>query len=227
MKYRFPVHILLLLSFSTIIYSQAPAKQHSQIRVGIGGGIYLQTISGSDYWGESLDNRVTPGYRVGANVIIPILPDLFLNPGINLMSRGAKQDIISDNIVKKVNIMYLEVPLDILFRPQAGNGHLLLGAGPYAALGLAGNETTKSGSSTTRLKVRFLADASGEPTTFVYYRAIDAGIDLQFGYEFYSNILIMLNGQIGILRINSDYGLPNDRTSKKNLGFGISAGYRF
>jgi hypothetical protein len=167
------------------------------------------------------------GYVGGLNIIIPFKPDLFLQPGIMIMNKGAKQDIISDNIVKKVDLLYLVIPLDILFRPQAGNGHLLLGAGPYAALGLAGNETTKSGSVSTELKVRFLADASGEPTTFVYYKAIDAGLDLLFGYEFYSNIYCRLNSQIGFLRINSDYSLPNDRTSKKNLGFGISAGYRF
>ncbi|HOW10450.1 MAG TPA: outer membrane beta-barrel protein [Bacteroidales bacterium] len=224
MKY---IAILIMMVVCQPVSAQEPVNQPWRIGFGIEGGISLQTLSGNDYWGEALGNRVVAGYAGGVNIVIPVLPDLFLQPGIMIISKGAKQDIISDNIVKKVNLLYLAVPLDILFRPRAGNGHLLMGAGPYAALGLAGNETTRSGSASTKLKARFLADASGEPTTYVYYKAIDAGIDLLFGYEFYSNIYCRLNSQIGFLKINSDYGLPNDRTSKKNLGFGLSAGYRF
>ena len=227
MKYRLFIQSLILMMILPLVSAQEPAKQPFRISFGIEGGINLQTLTGNDYWGEALDNRVVAGYDVGVNIIIPVLPDLFLQPGIMIIKKGAKQDIISDNIVKKVNLLYLAVPLDILFRPQAGNGHLLLGAGPFAALGLTGKETTKSGPASTELKVRFLADASGEPTTYVYYKAIDAGLDLLFGYEFYSNIYFRLNSQIGLFKINSDYGLPNDRTSKKNLGFGISTGYRF
>ncbi len=223
MKSRLSVLFLIILMVNTMAFSQVQVKEHSKIRFGVEGCLTLQTIAGKDYWGETLGNRVTAGYGGGVNVIIPVLPDLFLQPGIMLISKGAKQDIISDNIVKKVNLIYLGIPLDILFRPQAGNGHLLIGGGPYAAWGLAGSETTLS----TKLKVRFLTDASGEPTTYVYYKALDAGLDILFGYEFYRNIYCTLNGQVGMLKINSDYGLPNDRTSKKNLGFGISAGYRF
>jgi hypothetical protein len=75
--------------------------------------------------------------------------------------------------------------------------------------------------------VKYLADASEEPTTYVYYRGLDAGANIFFGYEFYNGILLQLNGQMGLLKVNSDYGLPNDKTSKKNMGFGLSVGYRF
>jgi len=227
MKYRLTALIIFFLVICPQLFSQAPVKPNSLTLFGIEGGMYLQTLTGKDYWGEALDNRVMEGYGGGIIIAIPVLPNLFLQPGIMIMKKGAKQDIISDNIVKKVHLLYLEVPLDILFRPQAGNGHLLLGAGPYGALGMTGSEITRSGSVTTELKVKFLPDASGEPTTYVYYKTFDAGLDLFFGYEFYSNIYCRLNSQIGFRKINSDYGLPNDRTSKKNLEFGISAGYRF
>ncbi|MBK7478282.1 MAG: hypothetical protein IPI69_00155 [Bacteroidales bacterium] len=47
------------------------------------------------------------------------------------------------------------------------------------------------------------------------------------GYEMYNGLFAHLNGQLGLMKLNPDYSLPNDQTSKKNLGFGLSAGFRF
>jgi hypothetical protein len=43
----------------------------------------------------------------------------------------------------------------------------------------------------------------------------------------YNGLFAHFNGQMGLLNLNSDYGLPNDQTAKKNLGFSLSAGFRF
>jgi hypothetical protein len=227
MKIKLSVFLLFSLFIWSGSVAQIPAKQKPGIRFALQAGTGFQTLTGKDYWGEDLNNKSAISYGGGMNVILPLLPDLFVQPGLQIMAKGAKQDIISDDIVKKVRLNYLELPVNILYRPQAGNGHLLVGAGVYAAIGISGTEKTRSENSTTSLKVKFISDASQEPTEFVYYKALDSGVNLLLGYEFYSNIFCQLNGQMGILKINSDYGLPNDRTSKKNLGFGLSAGYRF
>ncbi len=36
-----------------------------------------------------------------------------------------------------------------------------------------------------------------------------------------------MNTQMGLYKINPDFELSDDKTSKKNIGFGLSAGYRF
>ena len=227
MKIKLSVLILSSFFIWSVSAAQIPVKQKPAIRFAVQAATGFQTLTGTDYWGENLNNKSTLSYGGGINVILPLLPDLYIQPGLQIMAKGAKQDIISDDIVKKVRLNYLEMPVNMLYRPQAGNGHLLVGAGAYAAIGISGTEKTRSDNSTTSLKVKFLSDASQEPTEFVYYKAFDSGVNLLLGYEFYSNIFCQLNGQMGILKINSDYGLPNDRTSKKNLGFGLSAGYRF
>ena len=60
-----------------------------------------------------------------------------------------------------------------------------------------------------------------------YYRGLDAGAGALIGYEMYNGLFAHLNGQLGLMKLNPDYSLPNDQTSKKNLGFSLSAGFRF
>ena len=203
------------------------AKADAGVSFGVQAGLGVQTFIGENYWGDNLDNKLIPGFHAGANVIIPVIGDLWIQPGVNLSIKGSKQHIVIDDISKTTNLGYVEVPLLVLYRPQMGDGHILLGAGPYGAYGLMGNERTKIGSVTTELKVRFRDDAAGAPASYVYYRGIDAGAAALIGYELYNGFFAHLNGQIGLLKLNSDYGLPNDQTAKKNLGFSLSAGFRF
>ena len=219
-----------VLIFAVIVpqtFAQKKNKIDTGIHFGILGGGGMQTIAGKDYWGERLENKLKPGFHAGGNVMLSIFPDFWFQPGILFSVKGARQDIITDDITKTVNLSYIEVPLYLLYRPQLGDGHLLFGLGPYGGYGVYGRERIKSGTITTELIVKFLADASEQPTTYVYYRGLDAGVNALAGYEFYNGIFLQMNGQIGLLKVNSDYGLPNDKTSKKNLGFGLSVGYRF
>jgi hypothetical protein len=227
MKTKLFSFLLIVLLFFPQANAQKRRKADTGVHIGILGGCSLQTFIGKDYWGEKLDNKFVPGFHGGGNVILHIGPDLYLQPGLLFTIKGAKQNIITDNIAKTVSLSYVEVPLNVLFRPQLGDGHILLGLGPYAAYGIKGNERTKSGTITIEIPVKYLADAAEEPTTYVYYRGPDAGANIFIGYEFYNQIFCQLNAQMGFLKINSDYGLPNDNTLKKNLGFGLSAGYRF
>ncbi len=227
MKTKFVAFFLVLLVLVPQVYAQKKRKVDTGIHFGILGGLNLQTIIGKDYWGEKLDNNLFPGLHAGGNVILSFGPDLYIQPGLILTVKGAKQDIITDNITKTTRLSYVEVPLNILFRPQLGNGHILLGLGPYAAYGVVGKERTKSGAITTELTVKFMNNAADQPTSYVYYRGFDAGGNIFFGYELFSGIFFQLNGQLGLVKINSNYDLPNDQASKKHFGFGLSVGYRF
>jgi hypothetical protein len=227
MKTKLLAFILIFTVLVPQTFAQKKRKVDTGIHFGILGGVGMQTFTGKDYWGVKLDNKFTPGFHLGGNVILSIFPDFWFQPGILFSVKGARQNIITDDITKTVSLSYIEVPLNLLYRPQLGDGHLLLGLGPYGGYGVLGRERVKSGTITTELTVKYLTDASEEPTTYVYYRGLDAGANIFFGYEFYNGILLQLNGQMGLLKVNSDYGLPNDKTSKKNMGFGLSVGYRF
>lgn len=224
--------LIFLLVFTVIVPQVFGQKRRKNtdaggIRFGILGGGSLQTLYGTDYWGEKLDNKMNPGFHAGGNAILPLFADLWIQPGISFSLKGAKQNIIAEDITKTINLVYVEVPVNVLYRPQLGDGHLLIGAGPYVSYGILGNERTKIGTITTELKVKYIADAAEEPSSYVYYRGLDAGANILFGYELYSGVFVQINGQMGLLKVNSEYGLPNDQTSKMNFGLGVSAGYRF
>jgi hypothetical protein len=227
MKTKLFAFILTLLVIFPQAYAQSRRKIDTGIHFGILGGINLHTITGKDYWGEKLNNNLFPGFHAGGNVILNFLPDLYLQPGLLLTVKGAKQNIITDNITKTTRLTYIEVPLNILYRPQLGDGHILLGAGPYAAYGIVGKERTKTGPITTELTVKYLNNAADRPTSYVYYRGLDAGANILIGYELYNGIFCQLNGQMGLLKLNCNYDLPNDQAFKKHMGFGLSVGYRF
>jgi len=229
MKTKLLVFLILFAVLAPQIFAQKRRKNIDTdgIRFGILAGGGLQTLTGTDYWGDKLNNKLNRGFHAGGNVILPIFADLWIQPGILFSIKGAKQNISVEDITKTVNLAYLEVPVNVLYRPQLGDGHLLLGLGPYVSYGVLGNERTKINNIITELKVKYMNDASGEPSTYVYYRGLDAGANIFFGYELYNGIFLHLNGQMGLLKVNSDYGLPNDQTSKMNMGLGLSAGYRF
>jgi hypothetical protein len=227
MKTKLLAFVFVLAVLIPHVHAQKRRKTESGFHYAVVGGAGLNTLSGKDFWGDPLNNLLNPGFHAGTNVIISIIGDIWLQPGVMFSVKGTRKHIISGDITKTINLGYLEVPLNVLFRPQLGDGHMLLGLGPYVSYGLTGNERTKINTVTTELKVKYLADASGEPSTYVYYRGLDAGAGLLIGYEFYSGLFTHLNGQTGLLKLNSDFGLPNDQTVKRNLGFGLSAGFRF
>lgn len=223
----FGVILILFVLLPQASGQMKKVKADAGVHFGVLAGGGIQKFIGENYWGDNLDNSLSPGLHVGANAIIPVIGDLWIQPGVNLSIKGSRQHIVIGDITKTTNLGYVEIPLLVLYRPQLGDGHLLFGAGPYGAYGLMGNERTKIGSVTTELKVKFKADAAGEPGTYVYYRGIDAGAAALIGYELYNGLFAHLNGQLGLLKLNSDYGLPNDQTAKKHLGISLSAGFRF
>lgn len=219
--------LLLFLIIPQTLAQDIEEEEDPGIQFGIQGGLSLQKFAGTDYWGDKLSENSAPGIHAGGNMILPVFHNFYIQPGLLYSVKGSKQAIITDNITKTVFLSYIELPLNILFRPQAGTGHLLIGAGAYIGYGISGRERTKTSTFTIEVPVKFIADASGEPTSYAYYRPFDAGGNFCIGYELYGGILFQLDVQIGMMELNSDYGLTNDQTVKKNRGFGFSVGYRF
>ncbi|MFZ0282461.1 MAG: outer membrane beta-barrel protein, partial [Bacteroidales bacterium] len=178
----------------------------------------------SRYDGGELGFKLIFGYHAGLNAVIPVGPDLFFQPGVLYSTKGAKQEILA-NTTRTTKLSYIEMPLNFLFRPQLGDGHILLGAGPYIALGIAGVQRDYLDNIlSNKLTVKF---KNSTDTDYAYYKPLDFGGNIFFGYEFYSGIFCQINAQMGLYEINPDFELSDDKTSKKNIGFGFSAGYRF
>jgi len=211
--------LLAVAAFSMISFA---VSAQSKTSFGVRAGINFQNITGDDALGNSMDNKLKVGFLAGVNAEIPVGIDFYLQPGVTYAVKGAK----ANGTDTKINIGYIEVPVNFLYKPEVGSGRLLLGVGPYIGFGVNGKIKANSGDEDIKFKNKLTqAEAvSGDP----YLKRIDAGGNLLFGYEMSNNLSVQLNAQLGLVKINPKVdGATNDQGSWKNTGFGVSVGYRF
>jgi len=225
--------LLLIFLFST---SLIKAQDDPKVGFGIIGGLNLQTITGKDYYGEKIDNGLVFGFHAGVNANIHIASDYYFQPGLLFSTKGGKE--IYEQYPGKSNpnevtditkLNYIEMPLNFLYRPVLGEGHMLLGFGPYIALGIGGKGTSEGSYLGDHFDVKFKnpVPSDSEENTG-YFRPLDAGANIFFGYEMNFGMFFQLNAQLGMLKVNSEYeDRDDDETNLKNTGFGLSIGYRF
>ena len=210
------VALMLTATFAT-------AQDNGKMSFGILGGLNFQNLKGKDIVGDKLENDMKIGYHIGANVRIPIAPEFYFQPGILFSTKGAKDNSISP--ANTINLSYIEMPLNLVYKGLLGTGYIILGLGPYFGYGIMGN--VKSDDATTDIEFTNTVEIT-DPLTVPYYKAFDAGGNLFFGYELANGISAQMNVQLGMVKINPEYKiLSEDKSSIKNTGFGISLGYRF
>ncbi len=204
----------------TFLFSYGLMAQDKPM-VSILAGPNIQNINGKDSGGDKLDYDLIVGFHAGANLMFNIAPDFWFQTGLLFSTKGASKK----DLDVKIKTSYIELPLNLVYRSQVGNGHVLLGFGPYAALGIGGKG--KAGSTTLDIKFKNKVTGDGE-TLEAYFRPLDAGANIFFGYELSSGLFAQLNAQLGMLKLNPEYeGSSDDDGSMKNTGFGVSLGYRF
>ncbi len=219
-KNFFAILILALLAFNYV-------SAQDQMTFGVRAGVNFQNINGKGSSGDKLENDLLPGFNVGANVEIPVGTDIYFQPGLLFSTKGGKLNTFGTAATAKLHISYIELPLNLLFKPLLGTGHMLLGFGPYVAYGIGGKGTTDISGVTNDWDVKFKSDVSdSDPNDVVYLKAFDAGANFIIGYEMASMLSLQLNAQLGLLDIYPNYPVTDD-TSWKNTGFGLSVGYRF
>lgn len=222
MKWTYFLTAALLTVASITTQAQDKKTTESGISFGVRAGVSLQNINGRDVNDNKLQNKLVPRFQGGVNVEIPLAHEFFLQPGVMFAAKGTEFKSSNTNL----SLSYIEVPVNFLFKPVVGTGKLLLGAGPYVGFGIAGKSKPENGSSSS---VTFknsitVAEALSGP----YYRKMDAGANLLFGYEMVNNLSVQLNAQLGLAKINPDIeGISNNKTMYRNTGFGLSIGYRF
>lgn len=230
MKKRISFITMMVLA-ATWLPAQDKVKPAQRTSFGLRAGVNFQTINGKDVNENKLDNDMLTGFHAGFNAEIPIAGDFYLQPGLLFTIKGAENEesILGETFNRRLKISYLELPVNFLFKPQMGTGRLLLGFGPYVALGMGGRVSTEGGGTKEVLDVKFQKTvSSSDPGNVSYFKPLDAGAGFLAGYEFANRMSVQLNAQLGLTKINPEYeAVPNDQTSAKHTGFGLSLGIRF
>lgn len=146
---------------------------------------------------------------------------LFLQPGISLQGKGVSTEAgdLQDTGDSRVNMMYLEIPINLLYKINLPNlSKLILGGGPYAGMGLNGKE--RDGSPNV---FRGIAGTDGFTNT-------DFGVNLIVGTELKSRLSLSLQQSIGldnVAPVGHKFAGESTLADIKNRVSSISIGYRF
>ena len=198
----------LLVALSATLFTTAILAQ-SKTTFGIRAGVNFQNLNGKDGDGDDLDYKLKTGFNAGVNAEIPVGIDFYVQPGLLFSTKGAKANV-GDG---KINLSYLELPVNFIYKPELGEGRMVLGFGPYAAYAVGGKTKNPDAD------INF-GDQSDE------WKRFDAGANLLAGYEFSNKLSFQLNAGLGLLRLNNRED-EDSKSSLKNTGFGVSLGYRF
>lgn len=199
------------ISILTTILLLITIIAQAQTSFGVRAGINLQNINGKT-GGNNLENKITTGFNIGVNAEIGIAPDFYFQPGLLFTTKGAKME--DSFLFEKTTLNYIEVPLNLIYKPVLGAGKLIAGFGPYVAYGIGGKLKADAGDT----DVNFGNNAED------YIKPLDMGANLLFGYELASKLSIQMNVQLGLINLKPEGDSDN---SIKNTGFGFSLGYRF
>ena len=178
---------------------------NAQTTFGVRAGVGLNGLTGKGT--DNLDNKF--GWHAGVNLEKRIGNDIYFQPNLLFYAKGSEATIA--NVKTSTTLNYLEVPLNFVYKGEVGSGKVLVGLGPYVGYGIG--TKSKVGSNST--------SPSFED---VNLKKFDLGGNLLLGWEFSNNLSAQLNAGMGFMKINdkqvADY-------SPKNIGFGVSLGYRF
>ncbi|CAL1520984.1 porin family protein [Chitinophaga sp. MM2321] len=155
-------------------------------------------------------SKILTGVRAGFTVDLPLADEFYIGTGLLYSGKGGKSKTTDD----KISLSYLQLPVNFMFKPEVGNGRMVLAVGPYVSYGLSG----KYKGSGPEL------NAFDDEALVGKLKRFDAGADIQIGYETLMGIYFGLNADLGL--VNAYDNTANDR-SFKNTSFGVSVGYKF
>src|ERR1051326_4360416 len=139
MKYKMMfVSIVSLVSMGAIAQSKNPVVFKTTF--GITGGINWNNINGKMASGAELNDKLKTGFEAGVNVEIPFSSGFYFQPGVEYRQKGS--EFANGD---RLSLAYVEVPVNLVYKPALGNGSVLLGFGPYLGFGVDGDVTSVNG----------------------------------------------------------------------------------
>ena len=210
--------------------------------------IYAQTsfgiLAGLNIANQRVGNEI-PGvtrkpitlWRAGIAADVPLAGNFYLQPQLLVSAKGGKSEQrhipvgggIFYDANTKVSLIYLELPLNLVYKFPLGPGKLLAGAGPYIAYGLGGSSSAvallDNGEGqhidyTVKFKSETGPLTDDEGKIYLYYRPWDVGANILTGYELNNGLSFNINYSLGLTNIS-----PSDVNSLKNHYFGVTIGY--
>jgi len=229
-----------------VLLSLGVSSTYAQISFGIlAGGRAASQRWGSDSFGEK--KKFFPQWHAGIAVDIPLAGKFYLQPQLLASVKGSHTEATgldsSTSFVleasSKERLMYIELPVNVLFKQPLGRGKLIAGAGPYIAYGLGGKlrgtgryRDGRDFSVTRNVRFENKSRFSNEDMyKNEYFKPLDAGLNFIAGYELNNGLCFHVNYSLGLTNIAPSGGMMEDGvthvswTATKNSYLALSVGY--
>jgi hypothetical protein len=188
---------------------------------GLKGTFNFFNLSQKDADGNVIENKMIPVFDGGMFYEIQLAPEFYLRPELLYALKGAKMDKIVDT---KTHLSYVELPVLLLYKGALSDGYVLLGFGPYLSMGVSGTIVT----SNLNYDIKFKNDITAiESLTGAFFRPLDFGGKIMVGYEFGIGLSATINASYGMTNIHPKIAGNKPEASTRNVGFGLTLGYRF
>ena len=202
-----------LLSLATALFFIGAIAQAQTARFGFSAGATLGSQS-SKSSGISINSSSKAGLTLGVMSDISLSDAFSFQPGLNFTQKGGKFDLSDLGVPGTGDVTYtlnyVEVPLNVVFKAEAGSGKFFIGAGPSLGFGISGK--FKSGNEEE--DVNFGSNEEDDLKPF------DFGGNIVAGYELSNGLFFALNYNTTLNNLSTE----NDVTTR-NRYFGIRIGY--
>ena len=197
-----------MMTALAIAVSFGAFAQRQPLGYGLKAGVAFPNynFSGSN---SSYSTDAATNFNVTAFLDAPIVSNyLYVQPGVSLQGKGAKLSSGSASFTQ--NTMWLEVPVNFVFKAPTGNvGSLFVGAGPYVGFGLSGKNKFDSNIVGVTSDVSFGKDKDLKTTDF--------GLNFIGGYQLNNGFMIHAGYGLGLTDIrgsNNSYFNDNNLTNR-------------
>lgn len=225
----------MIVSLTFILLATSAFAQEGKMYIKGGFNLANVSISGD---GRIDDARSLYSFNLGLTGDLPLGRFLALQPGLLFTGKGTKsqsgQPTDATYFKASSNPYYIEVPLNLLVKiPLAGrSSSFFVGAGPYAAIGVAGKNKSEGKvfgvAFNSSKNIEFSNDDPAtfneqEGAGFGIMRRFDFGLNGTAGVEL-NNVLLSVNYGYGLSKINSVEQNSDDKNKHRVLS--LSLGFR-
>jgi len=135
--------VMLCAPFFSLFVIVAHAQKSSVI---LKGGVNLANVSMSSDGGVN-DARNLTSFHAGVVADLELTSFLAIQPGLLFTGKGSKiqsgEEGDANFYRATTNPYYVEIPVNLVFKTPTGPTRFFAGAGPYAAIGVAGKNKVK------------------------------------------------------------------------------------
>lgn len=216
---------------------------NAQLRFGAEAGLHLGNVVAQYPDGnggtETVDAKPNMGLRAGLLVDIGLTDNLSFQPGVHFAMKGFRTeteesyDILGTKYEvesqEKLNLNYVEIPLNFQYAFGEDRTGFFIGVGPYVGIGLSGKyaidgsvKMTTGGQTVSEEFDEEVDVEFGNDEMEDMYRRLDLGIGLNAGYMLPMGVFVRAYGQYGFSNM---YNVDVDDYKSKNYGFGLTVGY--